>query len=254
MECALGQLGEDLGHRVHPLVHLQVGNCQKFRAVSSEMSVEKVVHEVHLTEYVDQVEKFTEDELVGIGIMFSNGFLQVFDHHEPLLVDRFTLGVQGKVGQILQEQRDFSSFQILPEEVGEIAGDGLEEEDENDPLIPGMSDLVTLRGDLNQVAVPGGGAGVGVGAHPGVGEVHASPASQLGGEGEGAVDPAVGVEHRLAHSFHHAVNWLPEKLCEGLQGAADAENGECELVVESEGGVVDQASLQMEQRLKIGEH
>ena len=83
MECALGQLGEDLGHRIHPLVRLHVGNCQKLRAVSSEMSVEKIVHEEHLTEYVDQVEELTEDELVGVGIMFSNCLLQVLNNHNP---------------------------------------------------------------------------------------------------------------------------------------------------------------------------
>ena len=120
MECALGQLGEDLGHRIHPLVHLHVGNCQKFRAVSSEMSVEKIVHEEHLTEYVDQVEELTEDELVGVGIVSSNRLLEVVHHHEPavnhqlfcvnynyyhikspLLVDGISIRVQGKVGQIL---------------------------------------------------------------------------------------------------------------------------------------------------------
>ena len=138
----------------------------------------------------------------------------------------------------------------------EIAEQSLEEEDEYDPLVPGVSYLVSFRRDLHEVVVLGAGlvAEAGVWSHARVGEINAPPARELRGESEGAVYPAVGVEHRLAHSFHHAVNWLPEKLCEGLQGAADTENGECELVVESEGGVVDQASLQMEQRLKIGEH
>ena len=83
MECALGQLGKDLGHRVDALFHLQIGNCQQLRAVSSEMSVEKIVHEVHLTDDVDQVEELTEDELVGVGIVFPNGLLEVVHHHEP---------------------------------------------------------------------------------------------------------------------------------------------------------------------------
>ena len=138
----------------------------------------------------------------------------------------------------------------------EIAEQSLEEEDEYDPLVPGVSYLVSFRRDLHEVVVLGAGlvAEAGVGSHARVGEINAPPARELRGESEGAVYPAVGVEHRLAHSFHHAVNWLSEELCEGLQGAADTENGERELVVESEGGVVDQASLQMEQRLKIGEH
>ena len=157
MECALGQLGKDLGHRVDALFHLQIGNCQQLRAVSSEMSVEKIVHEEHLSEYVDQIEKFTEDELVGVGVVLSNCLLQVLHHHDPLLVDRLPLGVQGEVREVREEQGDFASLQIFPEEVGEIAGDGLEEEDEYDPLIPGMSDLISLRGDLHQVAVLIGG-------------------------------------------------------------------------------------------------
>ena len=49
------------------------------------MSVEKIVHEVHLEDYVDQVEELTEDELVGVGIMFSNCLLQVLNNHNPTL-------------------------------------------------------------------------------------------------------------------------------------------------------------------------
>ena len=83
MKCAFGQLGEYLGHGVHPLIHLHVGNSQKVGSVSSEMSVKKMVHESHLRDYVDQVEELTEDELVGVGIMFSNCLLQVLNNHNP---------------------------------------------------------------------------------------------------------------------------------------------------------------------------
>ena len=85
MECAFGQLGEYLGHGVHPLIHLHVGNSQKVGSVSSEMSVKKMVHESHLGDYVDQVEELTEDELACIGIMLSNRLLEIFDHHEPAI-------------------------------------------------------------------------------------------------------------------------------------------------------------------------
>ena len=47
------------------------------------MSVEKIVHEVHLEDYVDQVEELAEDELVGVGIMFSNCLHEEIDHHQP---------------------------------------------------------------------------------------------------------------------------------------------------------------------------
>ena len=136
----------------------------------------------------------------------------------------------------------------------EIASESLEEEDEDDPLIPGVSDLVPIRGDLHQIAVLGVDAGVRVGADPGVREVHPSPPSELGGESEGAVDPAVGVEHGLGDPLHHAVNRLPEELRECLEETADTEDGECPLVVHSERRVVDQTFLQLEQRLKTCEY
>ena len=82
VECALGQLREYLGHGVHPLIRLHVGNCQEFGAVCTEVSVEELVHEVHLTDDVDQVEELAEDELVGVGIVSSNRLLEVVHHHE----------------------------------------------------------------------------------------------------------------------------------------------------------------------------
>ena len=130
----------------------------------------------------------------------------------------------------------------------EVAGERLEEENKDDPLVPGMSDLVSVRGDLHQVAVLGVGGGAGVGADSRVREVESSATSELGREGEGPVDPTVGIEHRLGDPLHHAVNWLPEELRESLEETADTEDGEGELVVKSEGGVVYQTFLQLEQR------
>ena len=99
----------------------------------------------------------------------------------------------------------------------EIAEQSLEEEDKDDPLVPGVSDLVPICGDLHQVAVLCVGAGVGgVGADSRVGEVHTSPTSELRGEGERPVDPAVSVEHGLGDALHHAVDGLPEELGESL--------------------------------------
>ena len=68
------------------------------------------------------------------------------------------------------------------------------------------------------------------------------------------MDPAVSVEHRFGDPLHHTVNWLPEILRESLEETADTEDGEGELVVKSEGRVVYQTFLQLEERLKTAEY
>ena len=81
VESALGHLGEDLFHHVHPVPLLQVG--QKFRAVSNEIVIEKMIHEENLANYDEQIEKFTEDELGDIEIVFANGLYEVLNNCHP---------------------------------------------------------------------------------------------------------------------------------------------------------------------------
>ena len=39
--------------------------------------------------------------------------------------------------------------------MGNIEHDGLKEEHEADPLVPGMPDLITIRSDIDQVGIVG---------------------------------------------------------------------------------------------------
>ena len=60
---------------------------------------------------------------------------------------------QALLVQPLEQEAEFSTLPVLPEVVREVAEQGLKEEDEDDPLVPSVSDLVALRGHLDQVPV-----------------------------------------------------------------------------------------------------
>ena len=123
-----------------------------------------------------------------------------------------------------------------------INSDGyLREEDEYDPLVPGVSDLIPVLGHLDQVRV----GGARVGTDPGVGVVPTHPPGQLGGQREGAVDPAEGVEQVPGHTVHIAVDRVAEVLLGGLEEAGDAEEEEGVLIVQPEREVVNQAVFKL---------
>ena len=105
-----------------------------------------------------------------------------------------------------------------------------------------MSDLVSVLRDLDQVPV----YGAGVRTHAGVSVVYPPPPGQLGRERERAVDPAVRVEHASGHPAHVTTDRIAKILFASLQETGNAEDGKCVLVVQSEGGVVNQTILELE--------
>ena len=109
----------------------------------------------------------------------------------------------------------------------EVAGEGLEEEDEDDPLVPGVPDLVALRGHLDQVPVHVRCARVG--SHSRMRVVHTNPSCELGWKGEGAMDPAVGLEHAVRHAVHNAVDGVTEVLLGCLKEGSKAQQAKGDL-------------------------
>ena len=79
--------------------------------------------------------------------------------------------------------------------MGNVAHEGLQEQHEADPLVPGMPDLIAILSDLDQVGIVGvdGRLEVVHGGDTRMGDLGSDLAGNLGGDGEGAVDPAVGV-------------------------------------------------------------
>ena len=118
----------------------------------------------------------------------------------------------------------------------------LSKQDEDDPLVPGVSDLVTLGRHLDQVPV----GGAGVGTDPRVGVVQTLPSRQLRGEREGAVDPAEGVEKVAGDAVDVAVDGVAQVLLGCLEEARDQEDGKCVLVVKSECEIIYEATFELE--------
>ena len=95
----------------------------------------------------------------------------------------------------MQDNKSLLTFPRFPEVVGNVAHEGLEEENEADPLVPSMPDLVSILGDLDQVGVVRveGGFEVVHGGDSRVRDLGSDLAGDLGGDGERPMDPAVGV-------------------------------------------------------------
>ena len=58
------------------------------------MSIEEDVHEVHLTDDIDQVQKLAEDELANVDIVSPDVPEDVVDDDVPLVVGRLSPCVQ----------------------------------------------------------------------------------------------------------------------------------------------------------------
>ena len=66
VEGALRHLGEDSGHRIFSLFRGLFGHGEDVGAVLGELAAEEEVHEVDLTDDVDQVEELAQEELHGV--------------------------------------------------------------------------------------------------------------------------------------------------------------------------------------------
>ena len=97
------------------------------------------------------------------------------------------------------ELLDELTFPRLPEIVGYVAHESLQEQDEADPLVPGVPDLITLLGHPDQVGVVGvqGRLQVVQGGDTRVRHLGSDLSGDLRRDGECAVDPAVGVHYAL---------------------------------------------------------
>ena len=87
------------------------------------------------------------------------------------------------------------TFPWLPQVVGHIAEERLQEEDKADPLVPSVPHFVSLLGDLDQVGVVRVKVWIPVVQRrdSGVSNVGANFSGNLRWDGKGAVDPAVSV-------------------------------------------------------------
>jgi len=96
------------------------------------------------------------------------------------------------------------TFKGLPEVVRHVAHQSLEEQDEADPLVPSVPDLIAVLSHPDKVGIAGvhGWVEVVQGRDTGVSDLGANLASDLGRDGECAMDPAVGVHDALKIDCH----------------------------------------------------
>ena len=112
----------------------------------------------------------------------------------------------------MDEHPDLAALGRLPEQPGQVEHAGLEEEEEADPLVV----LVVL--DLLALLE------VAEGRDAGVRDVLALLAGPPGGDGEGGVDPAVGVHDAAGDAVDDAVDGVADVLAGGHQERGEDEH------------------------------
>ena len=119
MEGTLGHLGEDLGHRVNPVLHDHDG--QDLGAICGKLTTKESVHQVHLADDVDQVQELTKDELVDVKVVFPDVPDDIIDYCRSSVLGCLRFNVKGVDIQILEEEGQLASLPGLPYKVREIA-------------------------------------------------------------------------------------------------------------------------------------
>jgi len=103
-------------------------------------------------------------------------------------------------------------------------------------LVPGVADLITLFGEADMAFLVND---IPEGRHTGVGHLISHPLGQLGGDGEGTVDPAVGVHDTTWDAIVDARDRSSEEAHRYEDGACQKE-AERQLVMEPECRIVDE--------------
>ena len=109
--------------------------------------------------------------------------------------------------------------------MGEVAEHGLDEQYEADPLVPGVPQLVPLLGPAD-VPLLLGVVRVVHGGDARVRNLVSHTLGQLRGDGEGAVDPAVGVHDASGDGAHDALDGRAEELAHGHQKGGQDQHAE----------------------------
>jgi len=238
VERALGHLGEHLGHGINTVLHLHVGNAENIPSIRGELSTKEGVHEVHLANNVDEVEDLTEDKLVNVDVMGSDGPGDPVDDDRAAILSSVFFD-HGSV-EVLDEHADLSSLPRLPDEVRDVAHDGLCEQNEADPLVPGVPDLIT-------VIVGGNVAGIVVRSstrtNARVGEILALGTSELFWQSECSMDPAVCIEHIGRDCLSDAGDGISKELSSSGEETTGSKNHKSHLVMKAKCCVVNQTSF-----------
>ena len=175
-DSTLAYLGEYLSYLFLQIISRFTAH--NIEAILEETSTEEDVHEIHLPEDVDQVQELTEDELGDVEVVSPVVFVEIIHNNFSRLLRTLLSRVQRWAVQILNEQRNFVSFPDFPEVMREIAAEGLEEEDEYDPLVPVLRHWLRPPGHTRASSSP-----------PSSGEAVAAIISTV--YYEGPVDPTV---------------------------------------------------------------
>ena len=66
------------------------------------MSIEKLVHKKHLSNDIDEIQKFTDDELSSVEVVSADVPEDVSHHHVSLVLNGLSVRVEGAGWKVLE--------------------------------------------------------------------------------------------------------------------------------------------------------
>jgi len=233
VERTLGDFRKDPGHGINALIGLQFGKLEDVAAVGAEFAVQEEVHKVNLADHVHKVQGLAHKESEGVEIVAVQIANEVV--HEDLLAIVLALVVHNGAVQVHHQHLEASTLPGLPQIARHVEKDGLEEEDEADPLVV----LVVL--DLVLA--------LHMGAHAGLHHIASGDASEPLRNGERRVDPAVGVHHAQRDLVHDTIDGVTDVLARGHQQGEGDQYDHRGLIVHAKHIVVDAHLVDLQQAL-----
>ena len=122
-----------LSHWIGAVLGFFFRHRQDATSVSRKFATEEQVHEINLTNDVDKVHDFAQEETAGIKVMIVQVGGEIID--ENFLA--FILGVLSDDGaiQVQHEHLHPASLPPLPQVTGDVEQECLEEQHETNPLV-----------------------------------------------------------------------------------------------------------------------
>lgn len=205
MESAFGDTGEDSDHGVHSVLLFLVGVLDHVHTVPRKLSPEEQVDEVDLQDDVHQVEDLAEKKLAGIVLVLEP--MTAEELHESGETGQVVLFLGARVSQLQSEVGHSPRLHGLPYDERQAKHQGLEEQDKAHPLVKSVLNQFVSWQEL---------------IDPRIDDFCAHGFEEGLRKGEGAFNPAVGVQELLWYvvllDAHYRV---AEELVSGHQDAGE---------------------------------
>uniref|UniRef100_A0A2M4DBK8 Putative secreted protein n=1 Tax=Anopheles darlingi TaxID=43151 RepID=A0A2M4DBK8_ANODA len=177
MERTLGNAREYLDHGIRTILLIHVGEAQYIGSIGEESATEEFIDKEDITDHIDKVQCLADKVTEGVRIVCVNAIVEILS--QPLMAVLALGSTSGRcTAHTLGDHAHTALLPVLPDPVGHVEEQSLEEQHERYPLV------VAVVGTLLIVV-----------AQSGMGNFGAHLAAMLPWQGERVGNPAVRVDH-----------------------------------------------------------